>query len=67
MQLQAEVQQDCQIPLEQNHVEIDQMRLQAEQEVAQLRQNAIAEALEIQQGADAYADADNILKNIEQQ
>lgn len=64
-QLQAQVQQECQLALEQNHIEIDQMRLQATQEVAQIRQNAIAEALEIQQGADTYAD--NSLKNIEQQ
>lgn len=65
MQLQAQVQQECQLALEQNHVEIDQMRLQAQQELTQMRQNAIAEALEIQQGADTYAD--NSLKNIEQQ
>lgn len=65
MQLQAQVQQECQIALEQNQVEIDQMRLQAQQELTQMRQNAIAEALEIQQGADVYAD--NTLKNIEQQ
>lgn len=65
MQLQAQVQQECQLALEQNHIEIDQMRLQAQQELTQMRQNAIAEALEIQQGADTYAD--NSLKNIEQQ
>lgn len=64
-QLQAQVQQECQMNLEQNHIEIDQMRLQAQQELTQMRQNAIAEALEIQQGADAYADSS--LKNIEQQ
>lgn len=65
MQLQAQVQQECQLALEQNHIEIDQMRLQAQQELTQMRQNAIAEALDIQQGADTYAD--NSLKNIEQQ
>lgn len=64
-QLQAQVKQECQMALEQNHVEIDQIRLQAQQELTQMRQNAIAEALEIQQGADTYAD--NTLKNIEQQ
>lgn len=64
-QLQAQVQQECQMALEQNHVEIDQIHLQAQQELTQMRQNAITEAKEIQQGADAYAD--NALKNIEQQ
>lgn len=53
-QLKQQVEQDCLATQEQNMLEIDQMRL-----------HALAEAQEIQQGADDYADA--VLSNLEQQ
>lgn len=63
--LQNQVQQECELALEQNQIEIEQARLQLAQELEQMRNKAIAEAQEIQIGADTYAD--NALKDIEQQ
>ena len=63
--LQNQVQQECELALEQNQIDIEQARLQLAQELEQMRNKAISEALEIQQGADAYADT--ALENIEQQ
>jgi cell division septum initiation protein DivIVA len=63
--LQTQVQQECELALEQNQIEIEQARLQLAQELEQMRNHAVSEALEIQVGADTYAD--NALKDIEQQ
>lgn len=63
--LLQQVQQECITAQEENMVEIDLLRQQTQQEIERLRLDAIAEAQEIQNGADEYADA--VLTNLEQQ
>ena len=63
-QLEQQVQQECNAALEHTMVEIDRMQRQVQQELEEMRAEAIAECTEIQQGADEYAD--HTLKNIEQ-
>ena len=64
-QLLQLLQQECITAQEENMVEIDLMRQQAQQEIEQMQLQAIAQSQEIQNGADQYADA--VLNNLEQQ
>ena len=64
-QLLQLLQQECITAQEENMVEIDLMRQQAQQEIEQMQLQAIAQSQEIQNGADEYADA--VLNNLEQQ
>lgn len=64
-QFLQQVQQECITAQEENMVEIDLMRQQAQQEIEQMQLQAIAQSQEIQNGADEYADA--VLNNLEQQ
>lgn len=62
--LRRKVQQDCEAMMQDTLEEIDLKRRQCQQELEQMRQRAVAEAQEIQQGADEYADG--VLQNIEE-
>lgn len=64
-QIRQQVQEECRAIQEQTLAEIERMRLQGQQELVQIRARALAEAEDIQNGADDYADG--VLGNIEQQ
>ncbi|MEH2043882.1 DivIVA domain-containing protein [Nostoc sp.] len=63
-QLRRQVQQECEGIMQETLAEIDRKRYACQQELELMRQTAIAQAQEIEDGADAYADG--ILGNIEQ-
>jgi cell division septum initiation protein DivIVA len=63
-QLRRQVQQECEGIMQETLTEIDRKRYACQQELEQMRQTAIAQAQEIEDGADVYADG--ILGNIEQ-
>jgi cell division septum initiation protein DivIVA len=63
-QLRRQVQQDCEAMMQDTLDEIDRKRRACQQELEEMRQTAIAQAQEIEDGADQYAD--NVLGNIEQ-
>jgi cell division septum initiation protein DivIVA len=63
-QLRSLVQQECEAMMQETLDEIDRQRRTSQQELEDIRQTAIAQATEIADGADEYAD--NVLGNIEQ-
>ncbi|MFM7406734.1 MAG: DivIVA domain-containing protein [Cuspidothrix sp.] len=63
-QLRRQVQQDCEAMMQETLDEIDRKRRTCQQELEEMRQSAIAQAQEIEDGADQYADT--VLGNIEQ-
>ena len=63
-QLRRQVQQDCEAMMQETLTEIERKRRACQQELEEMRQTAIAQAQEIEDGADKYAD--NVLGNIEQ-
>lgn len=64
VELRRQVQQECEAMMQETIAEIDLKRRALQQELEDLRQSAIAQAQEIEDGADAYADS--VLENIEQ-
>ncbi len=63
-QLRQQVQQECEAMMKDTLNEIDLKRLACQEELEQMRQIAIAQAQEIEGGADQYAD--HVLEGIEQ-
>ena len=63
-QLRRQVQDDCEAMMQDTLAEIDRKRRACQQELEEMRQTAISQAEEIEDGADKYAD--NVLANIEQ-
>jgi cell division septum initiation protein DivIVA len=63
-QLRRQVQQDCEAMMQETLTEIERKRRACQQELEEMRQTAIAQAQDIEDGADKYAD--NVLGNIEQ-
>ncbi|MBD2570482.1 DivIVA domain-containing protein [Anabaena lutea] len=63
-QLRRKVQQECDAMMQDTEAEIERKRRACMQELEEMRQSAIAQAQEIEDGADQYAD--NVLENIEQ-
>ncbi|MEH2057142.1 MAG: DivIVA domain-containing protein [Nostoc sp.] len=63
-QLRRQVQQECEGIMQETLAEIDRKRYACQQELELMRQTAIAQAQEIEDGADQYADG--LLGNIEQ-
>ncbi len=63
-QLRRQVQQECEGMMQETLIEIDRKRRACQQELEEMRQVAIAQAQEIEDGADEYAD--HVLENIEQ-
>ncbi|NDJ23105.1 DivIVA domain-containing protein [Nostoc sp. B(2019)] len=63
-QLRRQVQQECEAIMQETLTEIDRKRHACQQELEDMRQTAIAQAQEIEDGADGYADG--VLGNIEQ-
>jgi F0F1-type ATP synthase membrane subunit b/b' len=64
LELKRKVQQECDLLTQQTLEEIDLKRRHCQQELEQMRADAIAEAQQIEQGADDYADS--VLEHIEQ-
>jgi cell division septum initiation protein DivIVA len=64
LELKRKVQQECDLLMQQTLEEIDLKRRQCQQELEQMRAEAIAQATQIEQGADDYADS--VLEHIEQ-
>lgn len=64
MMLQQQVQQECDAMMEETLTEIERKQYACQQELEEIRQIAIAQAQEIENGADTYADS--VLENIEQ-
>nr|WP_236117036.1 DivIVA domain-containing protein [Hassalia byssoidea] len=62
--LRQEVQLECDAMMEDTLAEIERKRRACQQELEEIRQIAIAQAQEIENGADTYADS--VLENIEQ-
>ncbi|WP_414541163.1 DivIVA domain-containing protein [Nostoc sp. CCY0012] len=63
-QLRRQVQQQCEAMMQETLTEIDNRRRICQQELEEMRQTAIAQAQDIENGADEYAD--NVLEGIEQ-
>ena len=63
--IRQQVKQECEQLQQETLAEVDQLRRAAHEEIAQLRQLAIAEADDIQNGADEYANA--MLSSIKKQ
>ena len=63
-QLRRKVQQECEGMMQDTLAEIELKRRSCQQELEEMRQVAIAQAQEIEDGADVYADS--VLENIEQ-
>jgi cell division septum initiation protein DivIVA len=62
-ELRRQVQQECEAMMQATLAEIDQKRRSCEEELEQLRRTAVAQAQEIENGADEYADT--VLENME--
>ncbi|QXE23562.1 hypothetical protein B6N60_02252 [Richelia sinica FACHB-800] len=62
-QMRRKVQQECEAMMQETLAENDRQRRALQQELEEMRQAAIAQAKEIEDGADQYAD--NVLENIE--
>lgn len=62
-ELRRQVQQECEAMMQATLAEIDQKRRSCEEELDQLRRTAVAQAQEIENGADEYADT--VLENME--
>lgn len=62
--LRQQVQQECDAMMEETLTEIDRKQYACQQELEEIRLIAIAQAQEIENGADTYADS--VLENIEQ-
>jgi len=63
-QLRRQVQEDCEAMMQETLAELERKRRACQQELEEMRQTAIAQAQDIEDGADKYAD--NVLGNIEQ-
>jgi len=63
-QMRRQVQQECDALLQEALTDIERKRRTCQQELEEIRQSAIAQAAEIEDGADKYAD--RVLENIEQ-
>ena len=64
-QLQRQVQQECELRMQETLDEIERKRRACQQEIEEMRRLAMEEAEQIASGADQYAD--NVLENIEQE
>ncbi|MGH8002432.1 MAG: DivIVA domain-containing protein [Brasilonema sp.] len=63
-ELRRQVQQECEGMLQETLEEVDRKRRACQQEIEEMRRQAVAEAEAVEQGADDYADS--VLENIEQ-